>query len=77
MFDALMGELAWDGTVKWMRSEGGVAHDVAAAAAPIDVNNSVVAGHFTGTVEFAPTEPNKTALEAVGGSDVYLMRLVP
>ena len=74
-FDAFLVRMDAAGEFRWARGFGGSSHTTGAlgvALAP--AGDIVVAGHFTGTVDFDPG-PAVFSLQSAGGTDLVLWRL--
>lgn len=72
--DAFVASFSKAGQLRWVRSFGGAGADVASAAARTTAGEVVVAGWFSGAVDFDPGEGESVAL-AEGFSDGFVLAL--
>jgi len=73
-FDIFVARYAPNGTLEWARRAGGTGDARGCGVAALSDDSVVVAGYFSGTVTFAPGEPQQVQLTSGGGIDIFLAK---
>jgi len=66
-----------NGTLAWAKHAGGSSEDWGWGITTLSDNSTVVAGRFSGSATFGPSEPNQTVLTSAGDVDIFIARFAP
>lgn len=71
-YDIFLAEFDEDGSLCWVRSDGGPRGDSPERLAATDTGGAVICGHFQDTIVFGAGEPSEAVLASRGGSDAFV-----